>query len=152
MEGVDNFFTAVTGKIDFKNGQIYKRQVNEDKGILDINWKRNVHLIIQILRYNGGCYYFVERNEEQVSCSYYGTKLEDSLFKSIQKLVDKIENGDFDFKKTVSEKIAEIICKRQLTSYMNNTKWKEFLDLMNKYSIPYEYDEADEVYIIYGYK
>lgn len=29
---------------------------------------------------------------------------------------------------------------------------QEFIDLMEKYSIPLEYDEADEVYIIYGYK
>ena len=28
----------------------------------------------------------------------------------------------------------------------------EFLTLMNKYSIPLEYDENDKVYIIYGYK
>lgn len=29
---------------------------------------------------------------------------------------------------------------------------KEFVALMKKYNIPYEYDEMEKVYVIYGYK
>lgn len=39
--------------------------------------------------------------------------------------------------------MADIISERQLTSYMNNAKWKEFLHAM---------DEEKELYTIYGYK
>lgn len=161
---------------------------------------------------------------------YTSTKKPDEEWlKHTQKLVNQIENGDFNHKKTRSDEIAEIISERRLTSYMNNTKWtefvhamdkempcnvpfylknifeddhsefydrfydsecfnnydfksiewvkvkpefyesvyrgrlipdeiiphdftNEFISLMKKYSIPYEYDETDNVYIIYGYK
>lgn len=166
------------------------------------------------------------RNGEQVSSSYWAKRNDETLLRKIQLLVNEIENGDFDHKKTESEKIAEIIRDRKLTACMNNTKWKEFIKaineempvlipcdyltlfgsgpfftagfddehlgyklkaiewvkvkpkfyvskhngrlveddkelcdfeeeflcLMDKYYIPYEYDSENEVYTIYGYK
>lgn len=215
-------------KIDFKNGVV--QEVNEEKRnigyVLDVRWKRGVHLILCVNRWHGTCSYYAERNGEPVSSNYYDKKMGEKFFKSVQNLVDEIDNGDFDHKKTESERIADIIKERHLTGCMNNTKWKEFikvineelsvtipcdyltlfgsgplfingfddehlryklkaiewvkvkpkfyiskqrgrllddekvlcdveqefLDLMNKYSIPYEYDSEDEIYTIYGYK
>lgn len=218
----------VLEKIDFKNGIV--QEIREDKlnsgYILDIRWKKDVHFILCINRWSGKCLYYVLRNGEQVSSSYISKKSEDKFLDSIQRLVNEIDNGDFDHKKTESEKIAQIIRARNLTGCMNNTKWKEFikaineemsvlipcdyltlfgsgpffvngfddehlgyklkaiewvkvrpkfyvskhigrlidaekelydveqefLDLMNKYSIPYEYDSENEIYTIFGYK
>ena len=233
MEFPDKIRTEFFDRIDLKGGVVQKiSKDKQEKGcILDVRWKRNVHFVLYITRWNGRGWYFAERDGDKVSCSYYSSRYDDTFFASVQHLVNEIENGDFDHKKTISGQIADIIQKRQLTSCMNHTKWKgfvhamdeemsmkmpydyktlfeerreddvlfgtaydiesfngyyfqsvewvkvkprfcecrhrgrlledekiyydlekEFLSLMDKYSIPYEYDEKNEIYIIYGYK
>lgn len=228
---VESVSKQVLDKIDFKRGIVQERsdEMREKGCALDVRWKMNVRLILYIHRWHRSYWYCVERNGEQVSPTHYGRKYDDQFFHLLQHLVNEVDNGDFNYKKTISEKIAEIVHERQLTSYMNDTKWKEFihamdeemslevpydyktllnerdnlsfctgydiesfngyhfksiewvkvkpkfyerkhrgmliedekiyhdveqefLDLMNKYSIPYEYDEANEAYTIYGYK
>ena len=221
---------TIISNINICNGVLIGSVENmlTDGIVIDIGWKGNVHL--QIFYRGSRYFYMVIRNEEQVSAGYYAGKPDESFFKSIQKLINEIENGDFDKKKTQREKIIEIVQRRKLTSYMNQTKWKEFLyaiteempiappydyktlfedshekscfgtaydresfnyydfksiewvkikpcfeehvyqgrlmedkiihhnveaeflALMEKYNIPYEYDSIKEVYVIYGYK
>lgn len=218
----------VCEKIDFKSGirqEISGEQFNNGI-ILDVRWKKDVHFILRMNKWSGRCSCDVLRNRERVSGRYLGNKKDEKFLHSLQHLVNEIENGAFDNKKTESEKIAEIIRERNLTSCMNNTKWKEFIKaineempvmipcdyltlfgtgpfftegfddehlgyklkaiewvrvkpkfyvskykgrlveddkelcdfeqeflcLMDKYSIPYEYDSENEEYIIYGYK
>lgn len=233
----EDLFTEIIGKIDFKDGKAEKLLKEETglyeetvlNGVITISWKGNVKLVLNV-RQKCMSYYYVTRNDEQVSVSYCTSKFDELFFRNFQKLSNQVDNGDFDLKKNVSDKIAEVVCKRKLTSYMNDTKWKEFLHamteemplavpydyktlfeeepeelrlgtaydeesfnwyhfkslewvkvkpkfdksvhkgklvddeiinydveaefvtLMNKYSIPYEYDTKNEVYIIYGYK
>ena len=231
IEKFNNLYVEITEKIDFKGARIEKliQEIPRVTGVITVCAKRNVKLELYI-RQKGMAYYYVTRNGEQVFGSYYVSKFDDAFLKNYQKLVNRVANGDFDYKKTLSDRIAEEVCKRQLTSYMNDTKWKEFLQamteeisitlpyayktlleeepeqlrlgtgydiesfnwyhfkslewvkvkprfceyiykgrlvedekiyhdvdaefvgLMDKYSIPYEYDAKDEVYIIYGYK
>lgn len=216
----------IRDNIDFKSGVF--QAVDGEKRLIDVAWKHNVHYIVDY--FNGILWDCVTRNGEQVSLQGTTTKKPDEEWlKQTQKLVNQIENGDFNHKKTRSDEIAEIIQKRNLTSYMNNTKWREFVHamdeemsvavpydlktlfedshdgffdtfyddesfnyydfksiewvkvkpvfseykfrgmlipdeetafdvedefimLMKKYSIPYEYDNENKVYIIYGYK
>lgn len=101
-----------------------------------------MHFILHIIERDSSSWYYVERNGEQVSCSYRIVKNDDKFLNSIQHLVNEIENEDFDFKKTISDRIAEVISERQLTSYMNQTKWEEFIHAMNEemsIGIPYDY-------------
>lgn len=231
VENFNNLFAEITEKIDFKGGQVEKVIYETPilTGVIVVCWKRNVKLVLYFTQ-NRMSSYCVTRNDELVFGSYYVSKFDDAFYRNYQKLVYQIANGDFDFKKTASDRIAEVICKRNLTSYMNDTKWKEFLQVMteemslkvpydyktlyeeepeqlrlgtaydaesfnwyefkflewvkvkpkfceyrhrgrlvesekifydvedefvgwmNKYSIPYEYDAKDEVYVIYGYK
>lgn len=221
----DEIIEKITEKIDFRSGTVQKITPEQ----FEICYKLNVHLVFYFHKSAKNVWHYVTRNGEQVSCTYINHKFDDAFFKSVQHLINEIENGDFNYKKTESEKIAEIIQKRRLVSYMNNTKWtefvhamskemsiaipydyktlfddydnelfdifydresfnnynfkaiewvkvkpkfyesihkgmlipdekifydvsQEFISLMKKYSIPYEYDEVNEVYIIYGYK
>lgn len=212
--------------VNFKSGVF--QAVDGEKRLIDVAWKHNVHYIVDC--FNGILCDYITRNGEKISLICTTTKKPDEQWlKNTQKLVNQIENGDFNHKKTRSDEIAEIIQKRNLTSYMNNTKWREFvhamsneisaevpydfktlfeyshddlfgtfydcesfnyydfksiewvkvkpvfseykfrgmlipdeeipydvtdefISLMKKYSIPCEYDEINEVYIIYGYK
>lgn len=212
-------------KVDFKSG-IFQSDDNPNR-IISVKWKHNVNFITDA--FNGILWYYITRNGEQVSPTYTARKIDDKLFKSIQHLVNDIESGRFNSKKTHSERVSEIIIERRLTSYMNNTKWtefvyamdkempcnvpfdlktlfegdhfelydrfyddecfnnydfksiewvkvkpkfyefihkgmlipdkkilhdftEEFINLMKKYHIPYEYNKTEDVYIIYGYK
>lgn len=223
----DSIKYEVYKAIDFKNGIVQEVKEKENTGIvMDVRWKKDIHLILFINRWTEQCLCYVLRNEEQISQNYYIERNDKKFSDFIQHLVNQIENGDFDNKKTESEKIAEIIKARNLTACMNNTKWKEFikaineemsvlvpcdyltlfgsgpffakgfdyehlgyklksiewvkvkpkfyiskyrgrlveddkelcdaeqefLNLMDKYSIPYEYDSINEIYTIYGYR
>lgn len=151
--------TTILNNINFRNGFVENAtdKVSADGLVIDVGWKGNVHLWV----YHRGSRYFyrVTRNQEQVSASYYAGKLDERFFKSIQKLVDEIENGDFDKKKTQSEKIMEIVQSRGLTSCMNKTKWREFLYAMTAempIAVPYDYktlfeDSHEELYFGTGY-
>lgn len=232
LELAGRISAQVHEKIDFGTGTLCEisDEMYEQGYIFDVCWKMNVHFIVRINKWTGGCWYYAERNKEQVSASYYSRKYDDRFFQSVQHLVNEIANGDFNHKKTLRERIQDIICERQLASYMNDTKWREFihamdeemsvrvpydyktlfeeprqellwgswydresfnnydfksiewvkvkpkfyistyrgrllddekelcnaqqefLDLMKKYSIPYEYDEENDIYVIYGYK
>lgn len=232
-KSIEEMLAELQGKIDFHNGVILERtEMEQNEGaILDVRWKGDVHFILYVSRWNRPYfYYYVKKGSDNVSCIYHATKSDDKFFHSVQHLINEIENGDFHSKKTISDRVAEIVCERQLTSCMNNTKWREFLhamdsemsvavpydyktlfeeereeflfgrhydaesfnwyhfksvewvkvkprfyerkhrgrlmedekryydvqqeflDLMDTYSIPYEYDSKNEVFIIYGYK
>lgn len=138
-----NVLEDIIENIDFKNGVIQEiSQEKKEMGyILDVRWKRDVHFVMYInqLPY---VWYYASRNGERVSSSYINRKYNDAFYKSVQHLVDEIEYGSFNYKKTVSERIAEIIQDRQLTSYMNDTKWKEFVHAMDEemsVAVPYAY-------------
>lgn len=147
---------AVTDKIDFRSGVLqYFIENMLTKGLfIDVKWKGGVHFHFYH-RWNRFWYTVVRDGEAITSChNHYGKRLDERLFPPIQKLVDQIENGDFDNKKTATEKVREIVRERNLTSYMNDTKWKEFLSAMTEempLAAPYDYktlfeDEREETY------
>lgn len=222
--------TAIIRNVDFKNGVISNtvEDILAPGLCIDVCWKGNIHF--QFYNIWNRFHYAVMKDKEPVSSRYYVTRIDEKLFRSIQKLVNAIENGDYNNKKTQSELIADIILRRGLTSCMNETKWreflyamteemslfvpydyktlfeaehpdllwgtaydiesfnyyhfksiewvklkpkfaehiykgrlidddiiyhdveKEFISLMEKYNIPYEYNQSEEVYVIYGYK
>lgn len=66
----------------------------------------------------------------------------DGVINRVSHLVEQIKAGAFDRKKTTRERIQKIIESKGLTSYMNNTKWKEFLHAMENelpFVPPYEF-------------
>lgn len=134
--------TTIINNIDFKDGLLQDptEELLMNGLIIDVRWPKNIHFHCyrQWNRYR----YAVVKNNELISSRYYVSKLNEHFYKSVQKLVNEISNGDFDNKKTQSEKVMEIIQKRNLSSYMNKTKWKEFLYAMTEempLAIPYDY-------------
>ena len=84
--------------------------------------------------------YYAERNGESLDQRGTG-KLDDRTFSMMQNMICEIENGKYKTKKTMSERLAKIIQDRQLTSCMNDTKWKELFSELKKL----EAIEADKV-------
>ncbi|MCY7007946.1 hypothetical protein OCK72_04645 [Fusobacterium simiae] len=112
---------------------------NESSILYNLKWKDN----IQFLLY-GNCHlgwYYILKNNEQISPSYNYRKIDDILIKNMQKIIDEIESGKYKNKKTPSEKIRLIVEKRKLYSLMNNTKWRELIKAIKEemYDIPIKY-------------
>lgn len=140
----EQIIKKITEKINFRNNNIIITPEH-----IEVYYKFNINLILYFCKLNKNIWYYVTRNNEQVSCLYTAKKLDDRFFKSVQHLVNEIENGDFNNKKTESEKISEIMYKKQLISYMNNTKWTEFVHAMSTempISVPYDYKTLFEDY------
>lgn len=155
-ETLNEFISEIAEEINFRNGDIsIIYDEHKYNGLMiDAAWKRNIHLLLY--GFYGSIIFYVTRNGEQVSNThrhYSPIKYKDKLIATVNHLIREIENGDFDHKKTESEKIHELISERRLTSYMNNTKWREFIHAMTKemsIDIPYGYktlfeEKGDEV-------
>lgn len=147
MTGTENslHMAKLLESIDFRSGVIMEcgEKEQNERTILDVRWKGDVHFILYGTSWSGRHYYFyVKKGKDAVSCTYHATKTDEKFMRTVQHLVNEIENGDFHSRKTVSDRIAEIVCKRQLTSCMNNTKWREFIHAMNdemSVAVPYDY-------------
>ncbi len=218
--------------LDPRSGVVHPSPQKDDnywKTILDIEWKSGIHfVVVESSSRRGLTHFFVSRDNQFISPNYTHTKKNDPLFRRMQNVIDEIENGKYDNKKTMSEKITDFVTRKGLVSYMNNTKWRELfgslgknlpeiniqyktifendspdvfwdmssdeylghmnpaqfewfkiqaviteytyrgalipadiktidmkdelLEILDRYSIPYEYDEKEQIFTVYGYK
>lgn len=77
-------------------------------------------------------YYHVERNGESVSATRYVSKIDESTVKHFQKVIFEVNDHKYDKKKSYTDQVREIIAKRGLTSYMNQTKWSELSNILSE--------------------
>ena len=227
-----DFYDTLSERLDPRSGKAVQSAENDGeywKSVLDIRWKGDIHFTVtKALFRRGLAVYCVMRDGQLLSPQYYAAKPDDTLLRAMQHIIDDIESGKYNNKKTLKEKIRELISERELVSYMNNTKWREFLgalrekapdnclqyktvfeeeapaeyrdifsdeelehmelsqiewlkikstlteyehigallppkvrthdkkeellQIMREYNIPYEYDEDEQTFIVYGYK
>ena len=87
------------------------------------------------------------KKKDSTFLPYSFAKLDDKSINIIQHCVKEIENGKYNNKKTLQQSVNEILQRRGLTSYMNNTKWREFQNAMIEempFSPPYVYKSLFE--------
>lgn len=104
---------------------------NYYKKIIDIRWRGDVHFVFY---YNtsGHGYYAVERDMQKISATYWIRKFNEEDIVYMQRLINDIESGRYNKKKTLKESIKDKVEKCGLTSYMNATKWKELIGELEK--------------------
>ena len=124
----------------------------------DVSWKCGLHFIVVESLFRRGGHYYVERDKQAVSPTYCFNKIDNELFKRMQRMIDEIDSGKYRNKKTLSEKIHSLVEQKGLVSYMNNTKWHELFNAVNE-NIPYidlqyktifEDKSPDEYWELYG--
>lgn len=116
--------------LDLHSGIVEPRNTgttDKDRGSLlfQVVYKGNITFFVKYWK-NGGMY-LIKKNGQQVSTRFNYNKINDKTLSIMQNLINEIENGKYDTKKTQSDKIQDVVNQRQLTSYMNNTKWKELI-------------------------
>lgn len=94
-------------------------------------------------------WFYVEKENHQISATFHFRDINSKNIRIMQNMIDEIESGKYRNKMSLNEKVNDIICKRQLTSYMNNTKWCELInDISEIKDLPISYktllDESDE--------
>lgn len=151
----DNLF----GNLNTRSGEIINHELSDDNSssiLYDVRWKGNIHFIV--CGWNNFAWYYVTRNNEQISLTYHCRSFDDNTLKNIQNIIDEIEDGKYKNKKTASEKIKLIIENRKLYSLMNNTKWtkliksikEEMYDIPIKYKTLFEENSPDTYWTIKG--
>lgn len=123
------------------------------KGDFDVSWKGDFHFIVVESLFRRGGHYYVDKNKQSVSPTYWFNKIDNELLKKMQRMIDEIDSGKYRNKKTLTEKIHSLVEQKGLVSYMNNTKWNELFNAINE-NIPYidlQYktifdDESPDVY------
>lgn len=146
-------YDVLCEKMNPRSGRIQPYIVhddNESSKLFDIAWKGNIHFVVYGWEHFG--WYYVAKDKECISEQFHFNKMSDRHFCNMQKMIDEIENGKYRTKKTLSEKIRLVVEQRNLTSCMNNTKWRELVSAINEtiYDIPIQYktlfDEEEPEY------
>lgn len=110
-------------QIDFKCVEIMKPDEEEQHRGIILKALFKHQLMLQINRMCG-VYHLTLFKEDTYIYSRGARKWEEMLIILKQCIFD-IQSGRYDRKKSISEQVLEIVEKRNLTSCMNNTKWKE---------------------------
>lgn len=129
-------------EVDFGNGV---RQVD---GILSVRWPDGVCLKLQ----NSWAFHLTIERDGYIFKHQIFKKKDEQLLLCVKRWTKDISNGRYKTKKTEREQILDIITERHLTSYMNNTKWREFRTAMLEempFVPPYDYktlfDDSDYI-------
>ena len=120
--------------------------IEQSSALYNLKWKGNIEFLLYGNNHSG--WYYILKNNEQISPTYHYSEINDRFLKKLQKIIDDIESGKYNNKKTPSEKIRMIVEERGLYSLMNNTKWKELItaikekipDIPIKYKTLFEED------------
>lgn len=141
----EELYNSFCNSLNTHSGMLQPNDLSDD--VFRIKWPRNISFTVHGNPKYG--WFYVERDQQQVSSIFRYRKFPDSRSIGImQNLIDEAETGKYNNKKTLSERIQEAVQQRQLTSCMNNTKWRELLDDLAEIpnlSIRYKmlFDETD---------
>lgn len=138
-------------QMDFGDGK--RMEVNEDelyRGILlKVLFKHN--LLLEINRMSG--VYHLTLYKEDTPFYARGSKKWEMMINILNQCMFDIQSERYNNKKSVRAQVLEIVEKRNLTSYMNNTKWNEFRQAMKKempfpppYIIKTLFENSDDQY------
>lgn len=129
-------------EVDFGNG------VRQSDELLSVRWPGGVYLK---LRKTWTYHLSIERNDCMLRHQTF-RKPDAQLLLWVKRWAKDISSGRYDTKKTKQELLWDIVIKRDLASFMNDTKWHEFRTAMQKempFAPPYEYktlfDEDNEM-------
>ena len=115
--------------------------IKQSSTVYNLKWKRNIEFLLFGYENSGSGWYYILKNNEQISPTYHYSEINDVFLKNLQRIIDDIESGKYNNKKTPSEKIRLIVEERGLYSLMNNTKWKELISAIKEKipNIPIKY-------------
>ena len=120
--------------------------IKQSSTVYNLKWKGNIEFLL--CNHENSCsgWYYILKNNEQISPTYHYYEINDIFLENLQRIIDDIESGKYNNKKTPSEKIRLVVEERGLYSLMNNTKWKELITAIKEKTpdIPIKYKSLFE--------
>ncbi|MBE6423250.1 DUF6678 family protein [Succinivibrio dextrinosolvens] len=90
-------------------------------------------------------WFYVEKDKQIVSSAFDYRKIDGKTLSVMQHMIDEIEAGKYNHKKTPKDKIRDIVQSRQLAPCMNNTKWAALIGEISKIeALPIKYKRLTE--------
>ena len=120
---------------------------NDDQSSIQFQlvWKNGIAFTVRGWPHFG--WFYVEKDMQIVSPAYDYQKIDERTLSVMQHMIDEIEAGKYNHKKTLKDKIRETIQNRQLSSFMNNTKWRELIGAISDIkALPIKYKTIFENY------
>ena len=153
-----DIYQILYSSLDFYNGTIQPKSIevtNKSSLLFQVLWKGNITFSVEGWNHFG--WFLVKKSGQQVSALFHYTKINDTTISCMQNLINEINYGKYDNKKTQSDRIQDIIQQKQLTSYMNRTKWQELIgeirqidNLLIKYKTIFDTSDPDIYWTIDG--
>lgn len=154
-----DIFDKLLKALETREGIIAEYKENADKKLssvhFQIKWPGGISFTVRGWDHFG--WYSVERDNQSISSVFHYKKISDKDLGIMQNLINEVENGKYKGKKNLSEQIIDAVQKRQLTSCMNKTKWKELFEdiskipyLEIKYKTLFDEEEPEDFWQIHG--
>lgn len=106
-------------------------------------WKNGIAFTVRGWPHLG--WFYVEKDSQIVSPAYDYRSIDERTLSVMQHMIDEIEAGKYNHKKTLKDKIRETIQNRQLSSFMNTTKWRELIGaISDSKALPIKYKNIFE--------
>ena len=119
--------------IPFGTGVIHQ----DSADILHVEWKSGIRLQVMAYPHNLG----VMISKEDTILHSMECHSKADLLSRVRNIAREIETGKYRNKKTLREQTFQIIQERNLTSYMNNTKWEKLLEIVNQ-KLPFKPEQV----------
>ena len=101
-------------------------------------WKNGIAFTVKGWPHFG--WFYVEKDSQIVSPAYDYRSIDERNLSVMQHMIDEIEAGKYNHKKALKDKIRETIQNRQLSSFMNTTKWRELIGAISEIkALPIKY-------------
>lgn len=83
--------------------------IEQSSALYNLKWKGNIEFLLYGHGNSRSGWYYILKNNEQISLTYHYSEINDIFFQKLQKIIDDIESGKYNNKKTPSEKIRMIV-------------------------------------------
>lgn len=105
---------------------------SENTGMIaiEVKFAHGIHFVLYQTLWRG--YYYATRNGEQISHTYFMSKIGKDTHINLQRFINDLYSGRFDKLKTPTEKYLKYIEDNNLTSYMNKTRWNQVFDIIRQ--------------------
>ena len=73
--------------------------INQSPALYNLKWKGNIEFLLYGHGNNHSGWYYILKNNEQISPTYHYSEINDIFLKNLQRIIDDIESGKYNKKK-----------------------------------------------------
>ena len=79
-------------KLNSRSAKIIK----QSSTVYNLKWKENIEFLLCSHENSGSGWYYIIKNNEQISPTYHYSEINDIFLKNLQRIIDDIESGKYN--------------------------------------------------------